>query len=190
MDKCGWESLYKELPKPKLKFFSQQQSGKDYLTWIRCNDETLRSFSYLWLYDLISLEPEIRRAVAKAKSLKGVSSTDHPGARHQPFRYHADNACYRIFAALDKVGQLLNTHLSLSINEEDYKKVNFNRIIKSILNNTNLKVIPELLYFAKIKNSPWYKSLSEYRHSLTHRLNPVCEDDTGIYLETGGRRKP
>ena len=169
---CEWEEIYKELPKPQLRLFFQTQTDENYLTWINCHDETLRSLSYLWLYDLISIEPEIRRAVAESKSLKGVSFTNHPGASHQPFRYHADNACYRIVAALDKVGQLLNMYLSLKVYK---RKVAFSTVIDAILKSSDLKNIEELLPFINIRDTEWYKSLSEYRHSLTHRLSPVCE---------------
>lgn len=99
---CEWDEIYKELPKPQLRFVCQKQTDDAYLMWINCHNETIRSLSYLWFCDLISLEPEIRRAVAEAKSFKGVSFSGHLGASHQPFRYHADNACYRIFGALDK----------------------------------------------------------------------------------------
>jgi len=166
----NWEELYSQLPKPQLKFFYQVQSDKDYFTWINCRDETLRSLSYLWLNDLISLEPEIRRAIAEAKSLKGVSFTNHPGASHQPFRYHADNACYRIFAAMDKVGQLLNMYLALNVHKPDFKKV-----IETLTKEHDSKDTSELQQFIKIGDADWYKSLSEYRHSLTHRLSPACE---------------
>lgn len=165
-----WEEIYKRLPKPKLKFFFQKQTDEDYLKWIDCPDEDLRSLSYLWLYDIIALELEIRRAVAEAKSLKGVSFTNHPGARHQPFRYHADNACYRIFAAMDKVGQLLTTHLLLKVPRPDFKKV-----VDALSKKSDLIIIPELSQFIEIRNEEWYKSLTEYRHSLTHRLSPACE---------------
>lgn len=113
---------------------------------------------------------EIRRAVAEAKSIKGISFSGHPGARHQPFRYHADNACYRIFAGMDKVGQLLNTYLSLKVDRADFKKV-----IKILLQKPELKDIPELLSFIEVNRATWYESISEYRHSLSHRLSPACE---------------
>lgn len=169
-ENLSWQEIYKQLPKPRLEFFYQIQSDENCLTWINCHDEALRSLSYLWLSDLISLEPEIRRAVAEAKSLKDISFAGHPGAGHQPFRYHADNACYRIFAGMDKVGQLLNTHLSLKVHKPD-----LNKVIETISKNSELKIIPELLQFIKTGNMEWYKSLSEYRHSLTHRLSPACE---------------
>ena len=170
---CEWDEIYKELPKPQLRFVCQTQTDDEYLMWINCHNETVRSILYLWLYELISLEPEIRRAVAEAKSFKGVSSSDHPGASHQPFRYHADNACYRIFAALDKVGQLLNMYLSLEVPQ---RKVAFKKVIDVISKSPDLNNIPELLPLIRIRDLEWYNSLSEYRHSLTHRLSPVCEN--------------
>jgi hypothetical protein len=166
----NWEEIYRRLPKPQLSYFYQKQSDVDYLRWINCQGEDLRSLSYLWLYDLITLELEIRRAVAEAKSLKGTSFTNHPSANHQPLRYHADNACYRIFAAMDKVGQLLNMYLALKVDRPDFKKV-----IETLTERSDLKDISELLQFIKIRDADWYKSLSEYRHSLTHRLSPACE---------------
>jgi hypothetical protein len=135
----------------------------------------VRALAYLWLSELVSLEPEIRRALAEAKAVKGSSTTGNPEASHMPFRYHADNACYRIFALLDKAGQLLNAYLDLKVEKPDFK-----RVILKIHEHPKHTNLGSMKPFIEIEDSEWYKALSEYRHSLSHRLSPVSQEQSSL----------
>jgi len=184
LDTSDWSAVYRQLPKPNLSHFYKKSTDTDFLSWIQCPNREERALAYLWLSDLVSLEPEIRRAIAEAKAVKGSSITNNREAHHMPFRYHADNACYRIFALLDKVGQLLNAYLDLKVERPSFKTV-----IQAVRKRSEIAALYSMQPFLAIDDSEWYKALSEYRHSLSHRLGPIGQNQTSLLgLLKGVRR--
>jgi hypothetical protein len=170
-----WEEFFKNLPKPRLSHFFTKSTDDNILPWIKCSDKARRSLAFLWLSDIVTIEIEIRRAVSKAKAAKGLKVKDAPEAEHALFRYHADNACYRIFASLDKSGQLLNAYFDLKV-----ERPTFSKVTERIANFPALSNIEHLRPFLEIVDSKWYKALSDYRHSLSHRLNPVGDNQISL----------
>jgi hypothetical protein len=175
LDTPNWSDHFHQLPKPNLTHFYKKSTDSDLFSWIQLPNREDRALAYLWLYDLVSLELEIRRALAEAKAVKGWSITGDPEAHHIPFRYHADNACYRIFAFLDKVGQLLNACLDLKVERPSFKTV-----IQVVRKRSELSTLDSMKPFLELNDSEWYKALSEYRHSLSHRLGPVSQDQASL----------
>ncbi|MDO8547735.1 MAG: Cthe_2314 family HEPN domain-containing protein [Nitrospirales bacterium] len=175
MNAANWSDLFQQLPKPHLSHFFTKSTESEFLSWIKCPKREVRALAYLWLSDIVTLELEIRRAVAEAQSVKGLSLSGDPEAAHALFRYHADNACYRTFALLDKASQLLNAYLGLKVERPSFKAV-----VQKINKSSDLSQLESVKPFLELESSEWYKALSGYRHSLSHRLSPVGQDQTSL----------
>jgi hypothetical protein len=130
------------------------------------DDEERGLFNSLdWLSQIKSLYFEIRWSLMEALSYEKEEKTIWL------FRYYCENAIYRIFSLIEKIGQLVNDRCQLGM---EIKEISFNKTLK-LLCDKKFHSLYNIL--SALKNNAHLKDLQEsYRHPKTHRREPYLKE--------------